>query len=268
MKIIKKIISGVTALALACGLSMSASAELYEGQSRAYRGVGYMAKYEVVSVDGYYTTVKITLKNTSKKKINHWAVALKKVPWKLHNFENCRIFNPHDVFSVYTSITDCGTNASLAPDECVSFCYTMEDRYGQAKLPERILAYSDLDKSNTVEELNKAAQECCEYADYILRYYPDPATAMDDAFREGVYEKSQKGMKTGYTYEYKARGDEVINIAASQYARGDISAYLGRTKINGVDCLFVQIRDDRTGKIGQYPNPTDGTAEWGKFTQN
>ena len=51
MKIIKKIILGVTALALACGLSLSASAELYEGDSRAYKGVGYIAKYEVVSVN-------------------------------------------------------------------------------------------------------------------------------------------------------------------------------------------------------------------------
>ncbi|SFC35456.1 hypothetical protein [Ruminococcus albus] len=43
MKNNKKIISGLTALALACGLSLPASASLNTGDSRAYRGTGYLA---------------------------------------------------------------------------------------------------------------------------------------------------------------------------------------------------------------------------------
>ena len=27
----------------------------------------------------------------------------------------------------------------------------------------------------------------------------------------------------------------------------------------------MQVRDNKTGKVGQYPRPTDGTAEWGTF---
>ena len=74
MKNNKKIISGLTALALTCGLALPASASLNTGDSRAYRGTGYLAKYEVLSVKDGYTTVKISLKNTSKKTINNWAV--------------------------------------------------------------------------------------------------------------------------------------------------------------------------------------------------
>ena len=41
--------------------------------------------------------------------------------------------------------------------------------------------------------------------------------------------------------------------------------YVGRTEINGEKIYFFQVKDNRTGKVGQYPHPTDGTAEWGKL---
>ena len=267
MKSFKKIISGVTALALACGLSLSASAELKAGDYKAYKGAGYMAKCEVVSVKDGKSTVKVTLKNTSKKTINHWAVGFDSSFFgKIEDVKYGRLFTPGEKYN--NVIRDCGTNGTVAPNQCVSFSFTMLDWENCSELPERIRVYSDINKSNTVEELNNAAK-MCYYAVIIdvMTYGGDLGYTIYDCFENGALANSNSkgGMKTGFNYKYKAKGDSAINMAASQYARGDISVYVGRTEIDDEDSCFVQVRDNKTGKVGQYPRPTDGTAEWGTF---
>ena len=96
---IKKIISGITALAITCGLSLPASAVLNKGDSRAYRGTGYLAKYEVLSVKDGYTTVQITLKNTSKKTINNWAVGFEH-EGRILSLKNGRIFDTNYLYNI------------------------------------------------------------------------------------------------------------------------------------------------------------------------
>ncbi|WP_024857747.1 hypothetical protein [Ruminococcus albus] len=269
MKSFKKIISGVTALALACGLSLTASAELKEGDSKAYKGTGYMAKYEVLSVKDGKTTVKVTLKNTSKKTINHWAVGFdRSFLGIIEDVKYGRLFTPGEKYN--NVIRDCGTNGTVAPNQCVSFSFTMLDWENCSELPERIRVYSDINKSNTVDELNTAARECYHSAMYCIGGYINAACTVDTCFGFGLFENSNSkdGMKTGFNYKYKAKGDSAINMAASQYARGDISVYVGRTEIDDEDSCFVQVRDNKTGKVGQFPHPTDGTAEWGTFDLN
>ena len=268
---IKKIISGVTALALTCGLSMTASASLNKGDSRAYRGAGYLAKYEVLSVKEGLTTVQITLKNTSKKKINNWAVGFEH-EGRILSIKNGRIFDTNYLYNSgyaygYNVIRDCGTNGTVAPNECVSFSFTMTDENGYNELPERLKVYSDVDKSNTVDGLNKAARYCFEVADEVFKDYECEGLSLEDCFKNGEFAKanSKGGMKTGFNYKYTAKGDKAVNIEASQYARGNISVYVGKTKINGEDSAFVQVRDNKTGKVGQYPHYSDGTVTWGTF---
>ena len=267
MKSFKKIISGVTALALACGLSLSASAELKEGDSKAYKGTGYLAKCEVVSVKDGKSTVKVTLKNTSKKTINHWAVGFDSSFFgKIEDVKYGRLFTPGEKYN--NVIRDCGTNGTVASNQCVSFSFTMLDWENCSELPERIRVYSDINKSNTVEELNNAAK-MCYYAVIIdvMTYGGDLGYTIYDCFENGALANSNSkgGMKTGFNYKYKAYGDNVINMIASQYARGDISVYVGRREFDKGHDFFVQVRDNKTGKVGQYPRPTDGTAEWGTF---
>lgn len=265
---IKKIFSGVTALTLAltcgCGLSMTASASLKEGDSKAYRGTGYLAKYEVLSVekDGK-TTVKVTLKNTSKRKINNWAVGFDEAYWRVEDVKYGRLFSSE--YSYNTVIRDCGTNGSVAPNECVSFSFTMADNY--VDLPERLKVYSDINKSNTVEELNTAAKNCYNAISELLADEETMGTPIDECFKNGLFANSNSkgGMKTGFNYKYKEIGDKVINAEASQYARGNISVYVGRTTYDGEDGVFVQVKDNKTGKVGQFPHPIDGTAEWTAF---
>ena len=265
MNIIKKIMSGVTALTLACGLSLTASAELKAGDYKAYKGTGYMAKYEVLSVKDGKTTVKVTLKNTSKKTINHWAVGFEGYYYAIEDIKYGSLFTPEYPYN--TVIRDCGTNGTVAPNQCVSFSFTMQESYAFHNLPERLKIYSDINKSNTVDELNTAARECYHSAMYCIGGYINAACTVDTCFGFGLFENSNSkdGMKTGFNYKYKAKGDSAINMAASQYARGDISVYVGRTEIDDEDSCFVQVRDNKTGKVGQYPRPTDGTAEWGTF---
>ena len=265
MKSFKKIISGVTALALACGLSLSASAELKAGDYKAYKGAGYMAKCEVVSVKDGKSTVKVTLKNTSKKTINHWAVGFEGYYYAIEDIKYGSLFTPEYPYN--TVIRDCGTNGTVAPNQCVSFSFTMQESYAFHNLPERLKIYSDINKSNTVDELNTAARECYHSAMYCIGGYINAACTVDTCFGFGLFENSNSkdGMKTGFNYKYKAKGDSAINMAASQYARGNISVYVGRTEIDGKDSCFVQVRDNKTGKVGQFPHPTDGTAEWGTF---
>lgn len=268
---IKKIISGITALAITCGLSMTASASLNKGDSRAYRGTGYLAKYEVLSVKDGYTTVKISLKNTSKKTINNWAVGFEH-EGRILSLKGGRIFDTNYLYNSgyaygYNVIRDCGTNGTVAPNECVSFSFTMTDENGYNELPERLKVYSDVDKSNTVDGLNKAASECYKAVNEIFWAYECEGLSLEDCFKNGEFTKanSKDGMKTGFNYKYTAKGDSEINIAASQFARGNISVYVGRTTTNGEEHAFVQIKDNKTGKIGQWPRPTNGTAEWGTF---
>ncbi|SFC35417.1 hypothetical protein [Ruminococcus albus] len=64
---------------------------------------------------------------------------------------------------------------------------------------------------------------------------------------------------------HTAKGDKAVNIEASQYARGNISVYVGKTKINGEDSAFIQVRDNKTGKVGQFPHPSNGNVTWGTF---
>jgi hypothetical protein len=261
--------SGATALTLACGLSLSASAELKAGDYKAYKGAGYMAKCEVVSVKDGKSTVKVTLKNTSKKTINHWAVGFDNSFFgKIEDVKYGRLFTPGEKYN--NVIRDCGTNGTVAPNQCVSFSFTMLDWENCSELPERIRVYSDINKSNTVDELNTAARECYHSAMYCIGGYINAACTVDTCFGFGLFENSNSkdGMKTGFNYKYKAKGDSAINMAASQYARGDISVYVGRTEIDDEDSCFVQVRDNKTGKVGQFPHPTDGTAEWGTFDLN
>ncbi|MCR5540556.1 MAG: hypothetical protein K6F71_07040 [Ruminococcus sp.] len=267
MNIIKKIMSGATALTLACGLSLTASAELKAGDYKAYKGTGYMAKYEVLSVKDGKTTVKVTLKNTSKKTINHWAVGFDSSFFgKIEDVKYGRLFTPGELHN--NVIRDCGTNGSVVPNECVSFSFIINDPINLSNLPERIKVYSDINKSNTVEELNNAA-EICYYTVIIdvMTYGGDLGYTIYDCFENGALANSNSkgGMKTGFNYKYKAYGDNAINIIASQYARGDISVYVGRREFDNGHDFFVQVRDNKTGKVGQYPRPTDGTAEWGTF---
>lgn len=268
---IKKIISGITALAITCGLSLPASAVLNKGDSRAYRGTGYLAKYEVLSVKDGYTTVQISLKNTSKKTINNWAVGFEH-EGRILSLKGGRIFDTNYLYNSgyaygYNVIRDCGTNGTVAPNECVSFSFTMTDENGYNELPERLKVYSDVDKSNTVDGLNKAASECYKAVNEIFWAYECEGLSLEDCFKNGEFTKanSKDGMKTGFNYKYTAKGDSEINIAASQFARGNISVYVGRTTTNGEEHAFVQIKDNKTGKIGQWPRPTNGTAEWGTF---
>ena len=109
MKSFKKIISGVTALTLACGLSLTASAELKAGDYKAYKGAGYMAKYEVLSVKDGKSTVKVTLKNTTKKKINNWAVRFVNYG-NIESVKNGKLFSPD--YWMFRIIKDDGTNGS------------------------------------------------------------------------------------------------------------------------------------------------------------
>ncbi|SFD08187.1 hypothetical protein [Ruminococcus albus] len=267
MKNFKRIISGVTALALACGLSLNASAELKEGDSKAYRGTGYLAKCEVVSVKDDKSTVKVTLKNTSKKTINHWAVGFDGGFFgKIEDVKYGRLFTPGERYN--NVIRDCGTNGSVAPNQCVSFSFTMLDWENRSELPERIRVYSDINKSNTVDELNTAAKICYNFVIIdVMTYGGDQGYTIYDCFENGALANSNSkgGMKTGFNYKYKAYGDYVINMIASQYARGDISVYVDRREFESGFDFFVQVRDNKTGKVGQYPRPTDGTAEWGTF---
>ncbi|EXM40107.1 hypothetical protein RASY3_05815 [Ruminococcus albus SY3] len=271
---IKKIISGITALAITCGLSLPASAVLNKGDSRAYRGTGYLAKYEVLSVKDGYTTVQITLKNTSKKTINNWAVGFEH-EGRILSLKNGRIFDTNYLYNSgyaygYNVIRDSGTNGKVAPNECVSFSFTMTDENGYNELPERLKVYSDVDKSNTVDGLNKAASECYKAVNEIFWAYECEGLSLEDCFKNGEFTKanSKDGMKTGFNYKYTAKGDSEINIAASQFARGNISVYVGRTTTNGEEHAFVQIKDNKTGKIGQYPHPAQGTVTWGTFDLN
>lgn len=272
---IQKIISGVTALALTCGLSMTASASLNKGDSRAYRGTGYLAKYEVLSVKDGYTTVQITLKNTSKKTINNWAVGFDH-EGEIQNVKYGRLFTENYSYVGYSImngksvIRDNVTNGKVAPNECVSFTFTMTDENGYNELPERLKVYSDVDKSNTADSLNKAARECFKAVYKVYDDYEYEGLRLEDCFKNGEFAKanSKGGMKTGFNYKYTAKGDKAINIEASQYARGNISVYVGKTKINGEDSAFVQVRDNKTGKVGQWPRPSDGTATWGTFDIN
>ena len=274
MNKIKRILSGVTALALTCGLSLPASAVLNKGDSRAYRGTGYLAKYEVLSAKDGYTTVQITLKNTSKKTINNWAVGFEH-EGRILSLKNGRIFDTNYLYNSgyaygYNVIRDSGTNGKVAPNECVSFTFTMTDENGYNELPERLKVYSDVDKSNTVDGLNKAARYCFEVADEVFKDYECEGLSLEDCFKNGEFAKanSKDGMKTGFNYKYTAKGDKAINIEASQFARGNISVYVGRTTTNGEEHAFVQVKDNKTGKIGQWPRPTNGTAEWGAFDPN
>ncbi len=274
MNKIKRILSGVTALALTCGLSLPASAVLNKGDSRAYRGTGYLAKYEVLSAKDGYTTVQITLKNTSKKTINNWAVGFEH-EGRILSLKNGRIFDTNYLYNSgyaygYNVIRDSGTNGKVAPNECVSFTFTMTDENGYNELPERLKVYSDVDKSNTVDGLNKAASECYKAVNEIFWAYECEGLSLEDCFKNGEFTKanSKDGMKTGFNYKYTAKGDSEINIAASQFARGNISVYVGRTTTNGEEHAFVQVKDNKTGKIGQWPRPTNGTAEWGSFDPN
>ncbi len=274
MNKIKRILSGVTALAITCGLSLPASAVLNKGDSRAYRGTGCLAKYEVLSAKDGYTTVQITLKNTSKKTINNWAVGFEH-EGRILSLKNGRIFDTNYLYNSgyaygYNVIRDSGTNGKVAPNECVSFTFTMTDENGYNELPERLKVYSDVDKSNTVDGLNKAASECYKAVNEIFWAYECEGLSLEDCFKNGEFTKanSKDGMKTGFNYKYTAKGDSEINIAASQFARGNISVYVGRTTTNGEEHAFVQIKDNKTGKIGQWPRPTNGTAEWGSFDPN
>ncbi|SFD08152.1 hypothetical protein [Ruminococcus albus] len=264
MKSFKKIISGVTALALACGLSLSASAELKAGDSKAYKGTGYMAKYEVLSVKDGKSTVKVTLKNTSKKKINNWAVRFVNYG-NIESVKNGKLFSPD--YWMFRIIKDDGTNGSVAPNECVSFSFTMTDPGNSSDIPEGITVYSDLDKSNSVKDLNKTAFACYNGIDQILNDYKAKGVSFDECFKNGVFANlnSKDGMKTGFNYRYKTEIDREINAVVSMFARGNISVYVGRTEIDGKDSCFVQVRDNRTGKIGQYPHRTQGEATWGTF---
>ncbi|SEL17222.1 hypothetical protein [Ruminococcus albus] len=271
MKNNKKIISGLTALALACGLALPASASLNTGDSRAYRGTGYLAKYEVLSVKDGYTTVKISLKNTSKKTINNWAVGFEH-EGRIQSVKNGRLFDTNNWYNSgypcgYNVIRNSSTNGTVAPNEYVSFSFTMTDENGYNELPERLKVYSDVDKSNTVDGLNKAAKECFAAVDVVFRDYEYEGLSLEDCFKNGEFAKanSKDGMKTGFNYKYTAKGDNEVNIEASKYARGNISVYVGKTKINGEDSAFVQVRDNKTGKVGQWPRPSDGTVTWGTF---
>ena len=268
---IKKIFSGITALTLAltcgCGLSMSASAELKVGDSKAYKGTGYLAKYEVLSIDRQgKTTVKVTLKNTSKKKINNWAVGFDEDYWRVEDVKNGRLFNTE--YSYNTVIRDSGTNGSVAPNECVSFSLTMSDNYYD--LPERLKVYSDINKSNTVDELNTAARNCYNVIAELLADEETLGTPIEKCFEDGLFANSNSngGMKTGFNYKYKETGDNVINATASQYARGNISVYVGRTTYDDEKGVFVQVKDNKTGMVGQFPRSTNGTAKWGTFDLN
>ena len=272
---IKKIISGITALAITCGLSLPASAVLNKGDSRAYRGTGYLAKYEVLSVKDGYTTVQITLKNTSKKTINNWAVGFDH-EGEIQNVKYGRLFTENYSYVGYSLlngksvIRDSGTNGKVAPNECVSFTFTMTDENGYNELPERLKVYSDVDKSNTADSLNKAARECFKAVYKVYDDYDWDGLSLEDCFKNGEFAKanSKGGMKTGFNYKYTAKGDKAINIEASQFARGNISVYVGRTTYDGEEGVFVQVKDNKTGKIGQWPRPTNGTAEWGTFDPN
>ncbi|MBO4865760.1 MAG: hypothetical protein J5582_04215 [Ruminococcus sp.] len=264
MKIIKKIMSGVTALALACGLSLTASAELKTGDYKAYKGTGYLAKYEVVSVKDGKSTVKVTLKNTTKKKINNWAVRFANYA-DIESVKNGKLFSPD--YWMFRIIKDDGTNGSVAPNECVSFSFTMTDPGNSSDIPVGITVYSDLDKSNSVKDLNKTAFACYNGIDQILNDYKAKGVSFDECFKNGVFANlnSKDGMKTGFNYKYRSETDREINALASMFARGNISVYVGRTEIDGEDSHFVQVRDNRTGKIGQYPHRTQGEATWGTF---
>lgn len=264
MNIIKKIMSGATALTLACGLSLTASAELKAGDSKAYKGTGYLAKYEVVSVKDGKSTVKVTLKNTTKKKINNWAVRFVNYG-DIESVKNGKLFSPD--YWMFRIIKDDGTNGSVAPNECVSFSFTMTDPGNSSNIPEGITVYSDLDKSNSVKDLNKTAFACYNGIDQILNDYKAKGVSFDECFKNGVFANlnSKDGMKTGFNYKYRSETDREINALASMFSRGNISVYVGRTEIDGEDTYFVQVKDNRTGKVGQYPRWTDGTAEWGKL---
>ncbi|MBP5268289.1 MAG: hypothetical protein J6Z29_06925, partial [Ruminococcus sp.] len=108
---------------------------LNKGDSRAYRGTGYLAKYEVLSVKDGYTTVQITLKNTSKKTINPWAVGFDH-EGEIQNVKYGRLFTENYSYVGYSLwneksvIRNSSTNGTVAPNECVSFTFTMTDEFG------------------------------------------------------------------------------------------------------------------------------------------
>ena len=261
MKKFSKLVSGITALSLAWCLSLTASAELHTGDKMSYKGTGFRARYEVTSSENGVSTVKVTLMNTGRQKIGGWAVKFENFG-DIQGVKACRMFSSDGVNSI---LMNSSTNGSVAPNKTVSFSYTVSDKYGDCEFPERIKVYSDIDRSNSVDDLNLAAKECYNAACDALVDNEVAGISVDASFREGLFAKSNSkdGMRTGFNYRYAAAGDNKVNIAASQYSRGSVCVYTGRTTVNGEETVFVQVKDLRTGRIGQYPHPTNGTAEWG-----
>ncbi|WP_143098692.1 hypothetical protein [Ruminococcus albus] len=104
-------------------------------------------------------------------------------------------------------IRNSSTNGTVAPNECVSFTFTMTDEYGYNELPERLRVYSDVDKSNTVDGLNKAARYCFGAVGVVYSDYEYEGLSLEDCFKNGEFAKanSKGGMKTGFIQQKATR---------------------------------------------------------------
>ena len=60
-------------------------------------------------------------------------------------------------------------------------------------------------------------------------------------------------MEIGFDKAYTSEGDSAVNDVLSTETDGRVSVYLGILEVNGSPIEFVQVRDNDSGLIGQFP---------------
>ena len=90
-----------------------------------------------------------------------------------------------------------------------------------------------------------------------------------DVFDGGDFSasNSSEGMTFSAGNTPDGAGDKMIYEALTDCAKGDITIYVSSAKDYDLSGFFVQVRDNVSGRIGQYPNPIGrgDKAEWTEF---
>lgn len=123
-----------------------------------------------------------------------------------------------------------------------------------------------------ISSLNSTAKALYNTAVELLADNECIGKSNSQTFEEGCFAQanSPEGLAVGLDKSYENEGDKQLNSAASVDTDADITVYAGLADINGEESLFVQVRDNSSGNIGQYPFPSDDGSNivWTKFSMN
>ena len=125
--------------------------------------------------------------------------------------------------------------------------------------------FDDLD----IITLNAAAKTAYSQLAELLTDNEVKGIPFEQSFAEGYPGRiAEDGLPVSLDSSCENQWETIVNDLIAGQFDGDMTVYAAQEEINGYTAFFVQVRDNSSGSIGQYPSPADEDSHiiWQTYT--